>query len=110
MHQICFYSRFVVCQICSFSFFQGYIPELSFLKTSETLVNFYFHMLINKQRRSLRGCIQDLHIDNKTMSGEENILQGFKNHFANLAVPSTINTPFIISATIPDSNIAKIIE
>ena len=47
-----------------------------------------FHMLINKQRRSLRGCIQDLHIDNKAMSGEENILQGFKNHFANLAVPS----------------------
>jgi hypothetical protein len=45
-------------------------------------------MLINKQRRSLRGCIQDLHIDNKAMSGEENILQGFKNHFANLAVPS----------------------
>ena len=53
------------------------------------------HMLINKQRRSLRGCIQDLHIDNKTMSGEENILQGFKNHFANLAVLSTINTPQI---------------
>ena len=47
-----------------------------------------FHMLINKQRRSLRGCIQDLHIDNETMSGEENILQGFKNHFAKLAVPS----------------------
>jgi hypothetical protein len=54
-----------------------------------------FHMLIKKQRHSLRGCIQDLHIDNKTMSGEENILQGFKNHFANLAVLSTINTPQI---------------
>jgi hypothetical protein len=37
-----------------------------------------FHMLIIKQRRSLRGCIQYLHIDNKTISGEENILQGFK--------------------------------
>jgi hypothetical protein len=47
-----------------------------------------FHMLISKQRCSLRGCIQDLHIDNKTMSGKENILQGFNNHFANLAVPS----------------------
>jgi hypothetical protein len=45
-------------------------------------------MLIIKQRRSLRGCIQDLYIDNKTISGEDNILQGFKNHFANLAVPS----------------------
>jgi hypothetical protein len=45
-------------------------------------------MLIKKQRRSLRGCIQDLHIDNKTMSGEENILEGFKNHFANLSMPS----------------------
>ena len=46
-----------------------------------------FHMLINKQRQSIRGCIQDLHIDNEVMSGKQNIINGFRKHFSNPAVP-----------------------
>ena len=46
-----------------------------------------FHMLINRQRQSIRGCIQDLHIDNEVMSGKQDIINGFRKHFSNLAVP-----------------------
>ena len=72
-----------------------------------------FHMLINKQRRSLRGCIQDLHIDNKAMSGEENILQGFKNHFANLAVPSydqSYNYQYSTNIELETDNIIELVK
>ena len=31
--------------------------------------------------------IQDLHIDNEVMSGKQNIINGFRKHFSNLAVP-----------------------
>ena len=44
-------------------------------------------MLINRQRQSIRGCIQDLHIDNEVMSGNQDIINGFRKHFSNLAVP-----------------------
>ncbi|CAC5363685.1 unnamed protein product [Mytilus coruscus] len=47
-----------------------------------------FHMLINKQSKSLRGCIQDLHVDDEILTGEDNIMEGFRKHFANLAVPT----------------------
>jgi hypothetical protein len=46
-----------------------------------------FHMLINRQRQSIRGCIQDLHIDNEVMSGKQDIINGFRKHFSNLVVP-----------------------
>jgi hypothetical protein len=46
-----------------------------------------FHVLINRQRQSIRGCIQDLHIDNEVMTGKQNIINGFRKHFSNLAVP-----------------------
>ena len=72
-----------------------------------------FHMLINKQRRSLRGCIQDLHIDNKTMSGKENILQGFNNHFANLSVPSyyqSYNSQYSTNIELETDNIIELVN
>jgi hypothetical protein len=72
-----------------------------------------FHMLINKQRRSLRDCIQDLHIDNKTMSGKENILQGFNNHFANLAVPSydqSYNYQYSTNIELETDNIIELVK
>ena len=47
-----------------------------------------FFMLINKQRKSFRGCINDLHVDNKVISDEENILKAFQTHFEQLASPS----------------------
>jgi len=47
-----------------------------------------FHLLINRQRQSIRGCIQDLHVDNEAMSGEQDILNCFRKHFSNLAVPT----------------------
>ena len=83
-------------KICKQQFRKTYrielaIKEINFrskIMQTRTKNSKTFHMIIKKQRRSLRGCIQDLHIDNKTMSGEENILQGFKNHFANLSMPS----------------------
>jgi hypothetical protein len=46
-----------------------------------------FHVLINRQRQSIRGCIQDLNIDNEVMSGKQDIINGFRKHFSNLAVP-----------------------
>ncbi|CAC5401872.1 unnamed protein product [Mytilus coruscus] len=52
-----------------------------------------FHMLINNQRRSLKGSPQDLHVENEIPTGKENILHGFKSHFANqLAIPTHDNT------------------
>ena len=45
------------------------------------------HMLINRQRQSIRGCIQDLNIDNEVMSGKQDITNDFRKHFSNLAVP-----------------------
>ncbi|CAG2222940.1 unnamed protein product [Mytilus edulis] len=54
-------------------------------RTKDTKI---FHMLINKQRKSLRGYIQDLHVDDEILTGEDNIMEGFRQHFANLAVPS----------------------
>ena len=46
-----------------------------------------FHVLINRQRQSIRGCIQDLNIDNEVMSGKQDIINGFRKHFSNLTVP-----------------------
>jgi hypothetical protein len=45
------------------------------------------HMLINRQRQSIRGCIQYLNIDNEAMSGKQDITNDFRKHFSNLAVP-----------------------
>ncbi|CAC5387086.1 unnamed protein product [Mytilus coruscus] len=54
-------------------------------RTKDTKI---FHMLIDKQRKSLRGNIQDLHVDDEILTGEDNIMEGFRKHFANLAVPT----------------------
>ena len=53
-------------------------------KTKDTKT---FHMLLNLQRKSTRGCIQDLYINNEFLSGEENVMEGFKTHFEALAQP-----------------------
>jgi hypothetical protein len=45
------------------------------------------HVLINRQRQSIRGYIHDLNIDNEVMSGKQDIINGFRKHFSNLAVP-----------------------
>jgi len=60
------------------------LKELSIkekIMTTRTKDNKTFHLLLNRQRKSLRGYIQDLHVEDEIVTGEQNIMEGFHKHF-----------------------------
>ena len=46
-----------------------------------------FHKLINKQRGKLVNCVNELHVGDKTLRTEGEILSGWHQHFRQLATP-----------------------
>jgi len=64
------------------------LQELSIkekIMTTRTRDSKTFHLLLNRQPKSLRGFIQDLHVDDEILTGEQNIMEGFHKHFKKLA-------------------------
>ena len=53
--------------------------------TTRTRDSKTFHLLLNRQRKSFRGFIQDLHVDDEILTGEQNIMEGFYKHLKKLA-------------------------
>ncbi|CAG2248026.1 unnamed protein product [Mytilus edulis] len=46
-----------------------------------------FHQLVKINRKNRGNAIMDLHVGDICMSGEQNVMEGFKQHFRNLATP-----------------------
>ncbi|CAG2254374.1 unnamed protein product [Mytilus edulis] len=46
-----------------------------------------FHQLVKINRKNRGNAIMDLHVGDICMSGEQNVMEGFKQHFRNLAAP-----------------------
>ncbi|CAG2254720.1 TEAD [Mytilus edulis] len=46
-----------------------------------------FHQLVKSNRKTRGNAIMDLHVGDICMSGEQNVMEGFKQHFRNLATP-----------------------
>jgi hypothetical protein len=66
----------------------GPLKELSIeekIMTTRTRDSKTFLLLLNRQRKTLRGFIQDLHVDDEIVTGEQNIMEGFHKHFKKLA-------------------------
>ena len=57
--------------------------------TTRTRDSRLFHKLVNKQRGNVRNFIEDLQVGDTTFNGENQMLQGFKEHFESLANDST---------------------
>ena len=57
--------------------------------TTRTRDSRLFHKLVNKQRGHGRNFIEDLQVGDTTFNGENQVLQGFKEHFESLENDST---------------------
>ena len=62
--------------------------------TTRTRDSKTFHLLVNRQRKSLRDFIQDLHVDDEILTGEQNIMEGFHKHFKRLVVTTAADSEY----------------
>ena len=82
-------------KLCKQEFRRAYRTELAIrdvkfkekIMSTRTKDSKLFHQLLNKQRATKRGFILDLNIDGETISGNDMVLKGFRDHFRKLAIP-----------------------
>ena len=76
---------------CRIEIAQKFIKNKEDIMQAKRYDNTLFYKLINKQRGSSSSVITDLTVGEQCFSGEENVLDGFKLHFQNLATKQNDN-------------------
>ena len=76
---------------CRIEIAQKFIKNKEDIMQAKRYDNTLFYKLINKQRGSSSSVITDLTVGEQCFSGEENVIDGFKLHFQNLATKQNDN-------------------
>ncbi|MEW8547953.1 MAG: reverse transcriptase family protein, partial [Candidatus Thiodiazotropha sp.] len=79
----------VLRRLCRKENANQYIKDKQEIMDAKTQSTALFHKLVNKHRGKLGACVNELHVDGSTFKTETDILEGWRQHFGNLASAST---------------------